>query len=162
MQVSGLAVRLALTPFGAGVDRFCVRVFAHSPVAWLFTRAEGTAYNRPLLLTTTGRKTGRARSVVLPYFEIPGGGLAIVASRGGMPRDPHWARNLLACPEAQINLLRRNRRVRVRLAEGEERRRLWNPIAERAPIYVQYAERAAPYREIPLFVLEAEGGERLS
>ena len=155
-RVTRFAIGLALTPAGAAIDRFCVRVFAHSPVVWLFTRSEGSAYNRPLLLTTKGRKSGRPRTVVLPYFETPPGSIALVASRGGMPIDPHWARNLFACPEARINLRRRDHRVRVRRAEGEERTRLWKTIVERAPIYARYAEAAAPFREIPLFVLERE------
>ncbi len=157
---SGFAVRMALTPLGERIDRFCVRLFAHSPVVWIFTRAEGVPYNRPLLLTTIGRKTGRPHAVVLPCFEIPGGRIALVASRGGMPTDPHWARNLDACPRARIHWLRDERPVRARRAEGEERDRLWAPIVARSPIYARYAEKAAPYREIPLFVLENEPPDR--
>ena len=147
---------MALSPAGAAIDRFCVRFFGHSPVVWIFTRSEGSAYNRPLLLTTRGRKTGRPRTVVLPYFESAGGSIVLVGSRGGMRIDPHWARNLMACPQARIHLRRRERGAAVRLAEGDERSRLWETIVERAPIYGTYAERAAPYRTIPLFVLEPE------
>ena len=161
-RAAGWAIALALSPAGAALDRFCVRFLAHSPVVWIFTRAEGAAYNRPLLLTTTGRKTGRPRTVVLPYFESGSGSIVLVGSRGGMRIDPHWARNLVACPQARIHLRRREHRVRVRLAEGDERSRLWDAIAQRAPIYDTYAERAAPYRTIPLFVLEPESGRALS
>src|SRR5262249_1544175 len=41
-----LAVKLALTPSGAAVDRFCVRHLGHSPVSWLFARSDRIAYNR--------------------------------------------------------------------------------------------------------------------
>jgi deazaflavin-dependent oxidoreductase (nitroreductase family) len=151
-----LAVRFALTPAGAAIDRFCVRALGHSPVVWLFTRSDGAAYNPPLVLTTTGRKTGKPRDVVLPYFEVDGGKVAIVGSRGGMPSDPHWARNLRAEPRARIHRRRRARNVRARLVEGEERSRLWPAIVERSPVYARYQARAAAHREIPVFVLEPD------
>jgi len=154
MKGTQLAVRFALSPIGAAVDRFCVRTFGHSPVVWLFTRSDDAAYNPPLVLTTTGRKTGRPRDVVLPYFAAGEDAIAIVGSRGGMPSDPHWARNLRVQPRARIHLQRRGREVTARLAEGEERARLWESICERSPIYVQYQARAAAHREIPVFVLE--------
>ena len=154
MKGTQLAVRFALTPAGAAIDRFCVRQLGHSPVVWLFTRSDDAAYNRPLLLTTIGRKSGRPRPVVLPYFEIDEGRIAIVGSRGGMPTDPHWARNLRANPEARIHLHRRERAARAHLAQGEERSRLWEAIVERAPVYARYQERARVHREIPIFVLE--------
>jgi len=154
-----IAVRLALSAPGAALDRFCVRWLGHSPVVWLFTRSDGAAYNRPLLLTSVGRRTGRPRSVVLPYFDLDRGRIAIVGSRGGMPTDPHWARNLIVEPEALIRARRIAHAVRARRVEGDERARLWKKIAERSPIYDTYQARAAAHREIPVFVLErADGG----
>src|SRR5262249_51254082 len=81
----------------------------------------GVAYNRPLVLVAVGRRTGRERSVVLPFFPTGGRGIAVVGSRGGAPTDPYWARNLRAHPEAHVSLRRREDRVRARLSEGEER-----------------------------------------
>jgi deazaflavin-dependent oxidoreductase (nitroreductase family) len=156
MKLSQLAVRFALSPLGTALDRFCVRRFAHSPVVWLFTRSEGSAYNPPLVLTTIGRRSGEPRSVVLPYFPAGEGRVAIVGSRGGMPTDPHWARNLRARPEARVHLNRREHPVRASLAAGADRERLWRSITERAPVYVSYQERARGQREIPVFVLERE------
>ena len=159
MKGSQLAVKLALTPGGAAFDRFCVRHLGHSPVSWVFARSEGVAYNRPLLLVTVGRRTGKERVVVLPHFRAGGGRIAVVGSRGGMPTDPYWARNLRAHPEARVIVDRREHRVRTRLAEGEERARLWREIVLRSPIYGVYQERAKGHREIPVFVLErADGG----
>jgi deazaflavin-dependent oxidoreductase (nitroreductase family) len=162
MKGTQLAVRFALTPLGAAIDRFCVRRFGHSPVVWLFTRSDGAAYNRPLVLTTVGRKSGKQRAVVLPYFDTDDGRIAIVGSRGGMPTDPHWAGNLRACPEARVHVNRREHDVRAHLAEGDERARLWGGIVERSPIYARYQKRAAAHREIPLFVLERKDGCPLS
>jgi deazaflavin-dependent oxidoreductase (nitroreductase family) len=161
LSPSMLAVRFALSPSGAAIDRFCVRRLGHSPVVWLFTRAEGAPYNRPLLLTTTGRTSGEPRSVVLPYFEAGEGAVAIVGSRGGLPSDPHWAKNLRADPEARVFVAREPHAVRARLVDGEERRTLWRSIAERSPIYETYQTRARAHREIPLFVLERVDGARL-
>jgi deazaflavin-dependent oxidoreductase (nitroreductase family) len=159
LKGSQLAVKLALTPRGAAIDRFCVRHLGHSPVSWIFARSEGVAYNRPLLLVTVGRRSGKERAVVLPPFRAGAGRVAIVGSRGGLPTDPYWARNLRAHPEARVIALRREHRVRVRLAEGEERARLWGEIVARAPVYAIYQERAKEKREIPVFVLErADGG----
>ena len=156
MRGTQLAVRFALTPWGSAIDQFCVRRFGHSPVVWLFTRSDGVPYNRPLLLTTIGRKTGKQRSVVLPYFEVGAGRVAIVGSRGGMPTDPHWARNLRARPEARVHMKRREYGVRARLAEGQERAQLWKAIVQRSPVYARYQKLAEEHRQIPVFVLEGE------
>jgi len=161
MKLSSVAVRLAVTPFGAALDRICVRYMGHSPVSWVFARSEGVDYNPPILLTTRGRKTGAARVVVLPHFGAGPGRLAVVGSRGGMPKDPHWARNLRAHPQAKIWIERREIDVDVHLAEGDERRSLWESITRRSPVYDVYQERAAAHREIPVFVLAAHDGTAL-
>ena len=158
MKGTELAVKLALSPGGAAVDRFCVRHLGHSPVSWLFARSGGVPYNRPLLLVTVGRRTGRERAVVLPYFPTLGRGIAVVGSRGGSPTDPYWARNLRVHPEVHVSLRRYEYRVRARLVEGEERARLWKEIVARAAIYAEYQERAKDQREIPVFVLERSDG----
>jgi len=154
MKGTELAVRFALSPRGAAIDRFCVRAFGHSPVVWLFTRSDDAAYNRPLLLTTVGRKSGEPRSVVLPYFELADGGVAIVGSRGGTPIDPHWAHNLRAQPAAEVHMRRRRRRVRAREVTGEARDRLWEELVARSPVYARYQESARAHRLIPVFLIE--------
>lgn len=146
-------VRFAASAFGAELDRVLVRWTGHSLVNLLFSRATHVEYNPPLLLTSTGARSGELRRAVLPYFPA-GPNVAIVGSRGGMPSDPHWAHNLRANPEATIHMARRVRRVRARLASGEERAALWAPITEQAPVYLTYEKRAAGHREIPVFVLE--------
>ena len=156
MKLSQLAVRLAVTPLGAALDRWCVRFFGESPVSWVFARSEGVDYNPPILLTTVGRKTGKRRTVVLPHFSAPDGRIAVVGSRGGMRTDPHWARNLKARPEATIWYDRRAIPVDVELLEGTARDPLWKSITTRSPVYLAYQERAAGHREIPVFVLTAK------
>ena len=158
MKASEWIVRLAVTRTGASLDRVCVRYLDESPVSRIFAWSEGVEYNKPLLLTTTGRKTGRDRTVVLPYFDAGDGRIAIVGSRGGMPSDPHWALNLRAQPDARIHLRRREQTESTHVAEGEERASLWKSITERSPIYLVYQKRAAKHREIPVFVLRHPDG----
>ncbi len=162
MKFSDLAVRLAVTPFGASLDRYVVRFLGHSPVSWVFAKSERVDYNPPILLTCRGRKTGRPRTVVLPHFRAGDGRIAVIGSRGGAPIDPHWARNLRAHPEARIWLARRDIEVDVQLAEGAAREPLWASITKRSPVYLVYQERAAGHREIPVFVLNAKDGTQLS
>ena len=161
MKLSQVAVRVAVTPFGAAMDRLCVRWLGESPVSWIFSRSEGVEYNTPLLLTTRGRRTGQSRTVVLPYFAAGRGRLAIVGSKGGMPTDPYWALNLRADPKATVFLRRKTVRVEVALAAGAERDRLWSSITARSPVYLTYQKRATGQREIPVFVLSSRDGSAL-
>ena len=96
MKGTQLAIRFALSPAGAAIDRFCVRSLGHSPVVWLFTRSDDSTYNPPLVLTTTGRKTGRPRDVVLPYFEVGEGRIAIDATASELTDER--LRELFALP----------------------------------------------------------------
>ncbi len=161
MKLSQLAVRFAVTPFGAALDRLCVRWIGHSPVSMIFSRSEGVDYNPPLLLTTKGRRSGQERTVVLPYFAAGKGRVAIVGSRGGMPTDPHWALNLRADPNATLFLRRRSVAVEAKIATGAERELLWGSITTRSPVYLTYQKRAAGHRELPVFVLSARDGSSL-
>jgi len=162
MKLSQVAVRLAVTPIGASLDRYAVRYLGESPVSWVFAKSEGVDYNPPILLTSRGRKTGEPRTVVLPHFDAGANRIAVVGSRGGMPTDPHWARNLKAHPEARIWIDRRAVEVEVELAEGSVRGPLWESITKRSPIYLVYQERAAAQREIPVFILTAKDGTKLA
>jgi deazaflavin-dependent oxidoreductase (nitroreductase family) len=157
-RATELVVRFAVSRGGAALDAACVRHLGHSPVSWLFSRADGSAYNPPLLLETRGRKTGRWRPVVLPYFPGNPGRICVVGSRGGHPVDPHWARNLRADGRAQIHLDRAHIEVDARLLAGDERARFWEPITRRAPVYLTYQQRALGNREIPVFELARRDG----
>jgi deazaflavin-dependent oxidoreductase (nitroreductase family) len=77
-----------------------------------------------LRMTTTGRKSGKERSVILGYYE-DGGNLVTMAMNGWGAAEPAWWLNLQAHPEAAVQLKDGARRVRGRAAEGEERQRLW-------------------------------------
>jgi deazaflavin-dependent oxidoreductase (nitroreductase family) len=106
---------------------------------------------RVLLLTTTGRKSGQPRTVPLVYFE-DGERLVVIGSKGGAPSDPLWWQNLKANPEARVQVGAETRRVRARLATGEERERLWPRVKAENPAYAGYERKTR--REIPVVVLE--------
>lgn len=76
-------------------------------------------------LTTTGRRTGKERSVILGYFE-DGPNLVTMAMNGWADGEPAWWLNLQAHPEASVDLADGRHTVRGRAAEGEERSRLWD------------------------------------
>ena len=82
-----------------------------------------------LRLTTTGRRTGRPRQVVVGYFE-DGGNLVTMAMNGWGAAEPAWWLNLQAHPDATAQTRDGARQVRARRAQGDERERLWSRWAE--------------------------------
>lgn len=152
MKIAEAIVRLVVSPGGAALDRFFVHVTGHSFVSFVFARGAGVQYNAPMLLTTIGAVTGKKRTVVLPPFTVKDS-LCVVASRGGSPTDPYWARNLRADPTAWVRFDRKTRSVKAHFAAGPEREALWERITQQAPIYLDYADRARTHREIPVIVL---------
>jgi deazaflavin-dependent oxidoreductase (nitroreductase family) len=83
----------------------------------------GSAAMPILLLTTTGRKTGRPRTTPLLYV-TDGENIVVVASNAGRPRHPFWWLNLQENPEAEVQVRSEKRRVKAEGASGEERKRL--------------------------------------
>ena len=117
-------------------------------------RRLGTEFGRlrVLFLHHRGAKTGKERISPLLYVE-DGANLAIIASKGGDVKNPAWLHNLKANPEAEVELKGGVRRVHARIAEGEERERIWAAAAAVWPDYERY-QRRAPHRKIPVVVLE--------
>jgi F420H(2)-dependent quinone reductase len=103
-----------------------------------------------LLLTTTGRKTGKVRTTPLCFYP-DGETFVVVASNGGLAWFPSWWLNLLEHPQGEVRVGRTTRPVVARPADPDERARLWGEITAIAPGYLEY-ERRAP-REIPLAIL---------
>jgi deazaflavin-dependent oxidoreductase (nitroreductase family) len=104
-----------------------------------------------VLLTTTGRTSGRARTVPLCSLR-EGDAFVVIASYGGLDRSPSWWLNLRSEPRATVQLGAATHVVLAREAEGEERERLWAEVTARAPGYLDYQRRTA--RRIPVVVLE--------
>lgn len=105
---------------------------------------------RVLLLTTTGRKSGKRHTTPLTYLE-DGDNLVIVASNGGADTDPNWWRNLKAHPDALVQVGGQHKELHAEAAVGTERDRLWAAVTTRLPIYRRYE--GATNREIPVVVL---------
>jgi F420H(2)-dependent quinone reductase len=111
-------------------------------LAWIVHRAihrftggrRGLKLARPgtegyMRLRTVGRRSGREREAILAYFE-DGPNLVTMAMNGWADPEPAWWLNLLANPEAVVDLKDGTRRVRARAAEGHERTRLWAALDE--------------------------------
>ena len=108
-----------------------------------------------LELTTTGRKTGRPRSVMLTSPVQEGTTLVVVASRGGDDRPPSWFLNLQDNPEVGVRLQGGpEQRMRARVATPEERISLWPRVIADHKNYAGYQTRTT--RVIPLVLLEPD------
>jgi deazaflavin-dependent oxidoreductase (nitroreductase family) len=104
-----------------------------------------------LSLTTTGRRSRRARSTVVAYMEH-GDSYIVTAANLGSERDPAWLLNLSSDPHAEIVVAGRRRAVVARRAVGDDARQLWARWVERLPAADAFREIAG--REIPVVVLE--------
>jgi deazaflavin-dependent oxidoreductase (nitroreductase family) len=107
-----------------------------------------------LLLHHRGARTGTERVNPLAYRPV-GDGFAVFASKGGAPTNPDWYHNLLANAEARVEVGTETIDVVARVAEGEERDRIWEDVKREMPGFAEY-ERRTP-RPIPVIVLERAG-----
>lgn len=104
-----------------------------------------------LLLEHVGAKSGARRTSPLLYIR-DGDDLVIVASKGGFPKHPAWFHNLKANPDTEVQVGSERRRVRARVADPDERERLWPKAVAAYGAYRDYQRRTD--REIPLVILE--------
>lgn len=112
----------------------------------------GTFRGAPvLLLTTTGRKTGKKRTKPLLYL-MDNDQIALVASHAGAPTHPIWWRNLQKNPDAEVQIKRTHLQVKAREATPEERERLWPKLVALYSDYENYQKRTT--RTIPVVLLQ--------
>lgn len=104
-----------------------------------------------LLLTTTGRKSGQSRTAPIVYL-ADGDNVVLINTNAGNAKIPAWSLNLQANPEAEVELGRKRRPVRARIAEGDERADLWRKHVEQFEGFDSYKEKLE--REPSVFVLE--------
>src|SRR5438067_13136122 len=113
---------------------------------------------RLLLLTTTGAKSGKERINPLA-FTRDRDNYVIIASKGGSPTHPDWYYNILANPEVVVEVATQSGvdqfRAHARIAEGDERQRLYDAQAMVMPNFAEYQKKTE--REIPVIVLEPRG-----
>ncbi|MEE9285384.1 MAG: nitroreductase family deazaflavin-dependent oxidoreductase [Dehalococcoidia bacterium] len=106
--------------------------------------------NDMLLLTTTGRKSGKPRTLPL-LFVKDGDRYVVVASFGGAPRHPAWYLNLVSNPAVAVQVRSRKILARAETAGPEDRARLWPQVVAAYAAYDEYQKRTT--REIPLVLL---------
>lgn len=104
-----------------------------------------------LLLTAKGRKSGEKFIFPLFYGKL-GDSHFVVASKGGAPEHPGWYRNLVANPDAEIQVGTERIKARARTAFGQERERLWEEALKFWPPYADYQRKTG--REIPIVILD--------
>ena len=103
-----------------------------------------------LLLRTTGRKSGRSRTVALLYHR-DGAHYVVVGSKGGSDAAPAWLLNLQATPEVGVQIGTKQFPAQARVASASERRRLWPELTKLWPNYARYQSQTG--RQIPLVIL---------
>ncbi len=106
-----------------------------------------------LVLHTTGAKSGKPRVHPLMYQAVDGD-FAIFASCAGAPNNPAWYHNLVANPEASIEVGAETVAVAARVADGGERDGIWARQKEDYPFFADYEEKTS--RTIPVIVLERQ------
>lgn len=94
-----------------------------------------------LLLTTVGRKSGKARHVPLLYVD-DGDSYLIIGSKGGNVDHPFWYLNLQDNPDCEIRVGALHAPARGQILEGDEYAAAWARITARFPVYAKYQARA--------------------
>lgn len=122
--------------------------------AWLYRRTDGRITRlwrrRALLLTTTGRRSGLPRTVIVQLFP-DGEDLVVVAANSGLPTHPAWYLNLMADPRARVEVEGRTLQVRAEQLSASEAEEFWPRVLAIAPDYDRYRRRTD--RVIPLLRL---------
>ena len=114
----------------------------------------GAGWRKPvpvLLLDHVGRKSGEPYTTPLLYLE-DGPRLVVVASQGGLPRNPQWFHNLRAHPDTRVQVGREVRAVHARVADEAERAGLWPRLVELYADFATYEQTTD--RVIPVVVLD--------
>jgi deazaflavin-dependent oxidoreductase (nitroreductase family) len=106
-----------------------------------------------LLLHTTGARTGQERVNPVMYRDLGNGSYAVFATKGGAPTHPDWYHNLLANPKVSAEIGIRTEQFTARVAEGDERERIWAPHKQQYPGFADYERKTT--RQIPVVILDA-------
>ena len=133
-----------------------------SPVGWVAQHIRGYVDSdgekghhwrgvNTLLLTITGRKSGKLRRTALIYGR-EGDRYLVVASKGGDKNHPEWYLNVVENPEVEVQVGSEKFRARARTASAEEKPELWRLMTSIWPEYDSY--QAKTRRDIPVVVLE--------
>ena len=105
-----------------------------------------------LLLHSTGAKSGKERVNPVMYQDLGEGSVAVFASKAGAPDNPDWFHNVSANPQVEAEIGTEVRRFTARVAEGDERERIWSKQKSDYPGFAEYEEKTD--RTIPVVVLD--------
>jgi deazaflavin-dependent oxidoreductase (nitroreductase family) len=119
-------------------------------------QSDGPMAGRPLLLlTTTGARSGQARTTPMMY--IPDGDrLLVIASNAGAPAHPAWYHNLVAHPDVTVEVGADTYPATATVLQGAEREQLWQMIVARYPFFTEHQAKIT--RQIPLIALHRQAG----
>jgi len=116
-------------------------------------RVAGSMGGHPLvLLTTTGRRSGKQRTTPVMSF-AHGDGVVVIASNGGSDRMPSWYSNLTAHPQVKVQRGEETRTMTARTASAAEKAQIWPGIVAVAKNFGDYQTKTS--REIPVVILES-------
>jgi deazaflavin-dependent oxidoreductase (nitroreductase family) len=128
-------------------------VFHRALVRGTGGRVGGTGFGMPVvILTTTGRKSGKQRETMLTSPVHDGNRVVLVASYGGDDRHPAWFLNLRDNPDVELEMRGKKRPMRARVATAGEKAELWPEVTTAYKGYAQYQTKTE--RDIPLVILE--------
>ena len=135
--------------------RFFMKIFMAIGI-YLYKMSSGRIGGRlsglnVLLLTTTGRKSGKQRTTPLGYFRDEEGSYVIIGSNAGFNTHPAWFHNLKNQPQVTIQVKDKNLKVHAEVVRPDRRNQLWSRLVELAPFYDNYTKKTS--REIPVVIL---------
>ena len=122
---------------------------------WLYRKTggkRGSMGGKVLLLTTTGRRSGKRRTSPLMFVTVDDQPV-VTATAGGSPRHPGWYHNLATHPEVEVQIGPEVTSRRARITEGDERAAMFQRFVAQDARFAKYETRAE--REIPVVVLES-------
>lgn len=130
-----------------------VNVVHRSIVKGTGGRIGGTGFGMPVvMLTTTGRKSGKERTVMLTSPVNDDKRVVLVASYGGDDRHPAWFLNVRDNPDVELEMKGKKRRMVAHVADADEKATLWPEVIAAYKGYAQYQTKTE--RDIPLVILE--------
>jgi deazaflavin-dependent oxidoreductase (nitroreductase family) len=124
--------------------------------AWIYRKSGGAMGGRVaggapiMLLTTTGRHSGKPRTTPLIYLR-DGDKLIVVASKGGYPTHPAWYLNLKQNPQVEVQIGNERESMLAETATSDKKAQYWPRVRAVYPPYHDYQERTQ--RDIPVVVL---------
>ena len=135
-----------------------LRIRVNHLQGWVYDRSGGRiggriGGQRVLLLTTTGRRSGRSRRTPVQYVTLEGE-IHLVAAGGGSPRAPGWWHNLSANPRVRVQIGAVEHRATATILPADKRACAWPLLCAQNRVLTRVQERAGP--ELPVVHVRLE------